>query len=492
VKTAAAALAVAALALPPLAHGARIVGTPRSDLLHGTARADSIAARAGDDRIDVAGGGRDTVACGAGRDTVTADQTDRIAADCETVLRRISVDPGTGAKAEHLTEVEPSAFASGSTVVADFQVGRFADGGAVNIGFATSHDAGRTWKSGLLPAVTVASSPRGPWLRASDPVVTYDSAHGLWLASTLAIGLTDSAIVVARSADGLHWQAPVTVVHVVNGPQGVLLDKEWIACDNGAQSPFLGHCYVSYSDFTVGRMSTQTTADGGATWSAPAGSPDLAGHDGMQREAPAPQPLALPTGTLAIPIFEGDRMSAVTSPDGGATFTPETDFAPVGDTEAPFRAGPLPSGASDAAGNLFVAWSDGVAMRLSHSADGVTWSAPARVPLGAGRPFLPGLGARAGGGLALTSYVWSAAAKTLRAVLVTSADGGTTWSAPRVLSTDPLPLGWIARTTLGAMVGDYVATPIAGDRIVPVLVLAQKPLGGRLREAVYAASIPLP
>jgi hypothetical protein len=55
-----------------------------------------------------------------------------------------------------------------------------------------------------------------------------------------------------------------------------------------------------------------------------------------------------------------------------------------------------------------------------------------------------------------------------------------------------MPSSWIAPTTLGPMVGDYAATAIAGNRAVPVFVLAQKPLGGKLREAVYAGSVPLP
>jgi pimeloyl-ACP methyl ester carboxylesterase len=50
--------------------------------------------------------------------------------------------------------VEPSLAAWGSTLVSAFQVGRFADGGAASIGFATSRDAGRTWRSGILPQVT--------------------------------------------------------------------------------------------------------------------------------------------------------------------------------------------------------------------------------------------------------------------------------------------------------------------------------------------------
>jgi hypothetical protein len=213
----------------------------------------------------------------------------------------------------------------------------------------------------------------------------------------------------------------------------------------------------------------------------------------MHKDAPAPQPMTTAGGVLAIPIFEGDRMSVVRSLDGGATMSTETTIAPVSETEAPFRAAPLPSGAADT-GSMYLAWSDGSKMVLSRSTDGLAWSGPARVPLGAGRPFVPGLGARwAGGGrLALAAYVWSTARRTLRVVLTTSTNAGVTWSAPQPLSVDPMPLSWIAPTILGPMVGDYAATAIADDRAVPVVVMAQRPAAGRLREAVYAASVPLP
>ena len=69
----------------------RIVGTVRADLLLGTASPDRVVARAGNDRIDVAGGGRDRVSCGRGADLVAADGSDRLAADCEVVSRRVSV-----------------------------------------------------------------------------------------------------------------------------------------------------------------------------------------------------------------------------------------------------------------------------------------------------------------------------------------------------------------------------------------------------------------
>src|SRR5919198_1214943 len=63
-----------------------------------------------------------------------------------TVLQ-ISSDPYTNAISQHKTEVEPDTFAFGSTIVSAFQVGRIFDGGASNIGFATSTDGGATWTS---------------------------------------------------------------------------------------------------------------------------------------------------------------------------------------------------------------------------------------------------------------------------------------------------------------------------------------------------------
>jgi hypothetical protein len=92
-------------------------------------------------------------------------------------LVRISTDTTATPGAQHATEVEPDAVAVGSRIVATFQVGRYFGGGAGAIGFATSTDAGRSWRSGILPAVTGASSPPGPAAGASDPVVAYDAQH---------------------------------------------------------------------------------------------------------------------------------------------------------------------------------------------------------------------------------------------------------------------------------------------------------------------------
>jgi hypothetical protein len=40
------------------------------------------------------------------------------------------------------------------------------------------------------------------------------------------------------------------------------------------------------------------------------------------------------------------------------------------------------------------------------------------------------------------------------------------------------------------MVGDYFSVSYAADRIVPVFALARAPLSGRLRQGIFAASLP--
>ena len=59
-------------------------------------------------------------------------------------LTQVSADPFTNSTSQHATEVEPDTFANGATVVGAFQVGRFFNGGATDIGFARSGDGGTT------------------------------------------------------------------------------------------------------------------------------------------------------------------------------------------------------------------------------------------------------------------------------------------------------------------------------------------------------------
>ena len=60
-------------------------------------------------------------------------------------LTQISSDPFTIGPGQHATEVEPHLLANGNTLVATFQVGRISDGGATDVGWATSTDGGNSW-----------------------------------------------------------------------------------------------------------------------------------------------------------------------------------------------------------------------------------------------------------------------------------------------------------------------------------------------------------
>ena len=58
---------------------------------------------------------------------------------------QISADPFTNTTSQHRTQVEPDTLSFGSTIVSAFQSGRFFDGGASDIGWATSTDGGSRW-----------------------------------------------------------------------------------------------------------------------------------------------------------------------------------------------------------------------------------------------------------------------------------------------------------------------------------------------------------
>src|SRR5215217_3137656 len=192
------------------------------------------------------------------------------AAGGSVIATPISSDPYTNASSQHRTQVEPDSFGYGNTVVTTFQTGRFnVGGGASNIGWATTTDAGRTWTTGMLPGTTVYQG--GPWSRISDPAVAYDPLHDVWMISTLTFGMgstpfgSPSGILVSRSTDGgLTWQTPVETF------VGGFLDKNWITCDTWPQSPHYGNCYQEWDDFGAGgQIFMNTSTNGGLTWSQP-------------------------------------------------------------------------------------------------------------------------------------------------------------------------------------------------------------------------------
>jgi RTX calcium-binding nonapeptide repeat (4 copies) len=484
--------------------GDRLSGLAGGDFLHGGAGRDRIDAGAGDDRVAVqTDGSRDSVACGTGRDVVNADLEDAVARDCEIVSRQLSQDPYRNPDSQHETAAEPDSFSFGSTIVTAYQVGRAFEGGASNIGFSTSSDGGRTWRSGYLPSLTIYAQPAGRFERASDPVVAYDAAHGVWLIASLAFSPT-TELLISRSSDGLSWSAPVAASSATSS--SLAYDKEWITCDNWPGSPFRGRCYLSFTDVFGRRLATQTSTDGGRTWS-PA-------VPGSATPVTGAQPVVRPNGELIVAFLEPSGISTVSSSDGGGTFGTPTRIFELFDADVPwFRAPPLPSIDVDASGRIYLAWHDcrfRVGCRandivVASTGDGVAWTGPTRVPLAplssVATYFVPGLGAdpaaTAGPArLAIAYHLYPTAGCSPSSCrvdvgLVTSADGGASWGPPQRLNAQSMPLAWIADTGAGRMLGDYVSTSFVGATPIPVVAFASEPAGPtRFKQAIFATVPP--
>jgi hypothetical protein len=393
-------------------------------------------------------------------------------------------------------------------MVAAFQSGRFTDGGASNVDWATTADSGVTWTHGPLPGTTALASPAGPYDRVSDPSVAYDARHAVWLIGTLALstsgGPAGAAMLVNRSADGgLTWSGPVVASSATGGSD---YDKGWVACDNTASSPHYGNCYLQWDDFGDGnRIEMSTSADGGATWGP-------ARETGGSDTGIGGQPVIQPDGRVVVPIANADQTAilAFDSSDGGASWSAAHAVSPVSDHFAGggLRTSPLPSAEIDGSGRVYVAWQDcrfepGCSANdivLSSSSDGVTWSAPARIPIDPVSSgvdhFIPGLGvdpatSGAGAHLGLAYYYYPdascSAACQLNVGYVSSVDGGAAWSAPLRL-VGPMSLSWLASTSDGPMVGDYISTSFLGASPRTVVALATAPTGPSLDEAMYATS----
>jgi hypothetical protein len=121
---------------------------------------------------------------------------------------------------------------------------------------------------------------------------------------------------------------------------------------------------------------------------------------------------------------------------------------------------------------------------ISTTTDGLSWSVPARVPIDGPVSgvdhFIPGLGIDpatmgAGAHIGLTYYYYPdttcAGGCKLFVGFVGSADGGATWTAPVTLA-GPMSLTWLAQTSQGPMVGDYIATAFSNMQPVGVFAVA--------------------
>lgn len=271
-------------------------------------------------------------------------------------LKQISNDPFTNKTSQHMTELEPDTYAFGNTIVSAFQVGRFYNGGASDIGWATSTDGGATFTNGFLPGITVFKG--GPYGRASDASVAFDAKHNVWMISSLGLfpnGNTSVVdVIVNRSTDGgLTWSKPVAV-----NATGEFNDKNWTVCDDTASSPFYGNCYTEFDNASVGdQIQMSTSTDGGKTWGAAKGT-------GNSDFGIGGQPLVQPSGTVIVPIIgfvnnasQPFKLNSFISNDGGTSWSStvkisEMDYhLPSANLRATI---PLPTAEIDASGKVYV------------------------------------------------------------------------------------------------------------------------------------------
>jgi hypothetical protein len=419
-------------------------------------------------------------------------------------LTRVSTDTFTNPTSQHRTQVEPDTFSFGSTIVMAAQTGRIFDGGASGIAVSTSTNGGGTWSQTVLPGITTFQG--GPYDRVSDPAVAFDPEHNVWMVSSLAIRnhpVRGVAVLTSRSTNGgISWGNPVTTA------TGSNLDKNWIACDTTATSPFFGNCYTEFDDTTNGnRIKMTTSTNGGLNWGPALNTGDNAGGLGGQ-------PVVRPNGTVLVPINNANQtqIRSFRSINGGASWRATVLVANVQrhTVAGGLRTSPLPSAEIDAAGTAYVVWQDcrfrsGCTANdivMSKSTSETTWGTVTRVPIDAttsGRDhFIPGIGVdrtTSGGSarIGLTYYFYpntscTAATCQLDVGYISSTNGGSTWSAATQLA-GPMTLSWLASTSQGRMVGDYISTSVFptanGGRAYPVIAVANAPSGGVFDEAMY-------
>jgi hypothetical protein len=425
---------------------------------------------------------------------------------------QVSADPFTNPAAQHATEVEPDTATVGDTVMSVFQVGRWDNGCADDIGWAFSTDAGRNWRHGYLPGLTKFSRPAGPFVRASDPSVAHDAASGQWIAASLACNGTSPnprasvpspAVEVNVSRDGVHWSKTIVVARIKKGQD---FDKPWITCDNSPASRFYGNCYMEWDVDNQGDLVLMSTSrDGGFSWSRDT-------PTSTHLHATGGEPVVRPNGDVVVPILGAGGLVEFRSLNGGATWGPPIKVASVfehpfdGNLRGPF----FPSVATDRAGRIYVAWPDcrfrpscaSNDMVMSTSADGVHWTPVTRIPidpvtstvdhLGGGLgvdPVTAGRHAR----LALFYNYYPRAACTVSTCrlfegYVSSTDGGAHWSAPQTLA-GPMRMHQLPFAA-GYMVGDYEGAAVVpgGDAFSAFALAGIAAAGQRFNQAMYQPS----
>lgn len=380
-------------------------------------------------------------------------------------------------------------------LTAVFQEGRFTDGGAVDCGYAVTHDGGLSWTRALIPNLTKASG--GTYLRATDPVAGIDLGGRIFLTTegSTTIGFADGTILVSRSTDGgATFEAPAVVFRPASSSN--FPDKPWMAVNTFGGTATAGRILVTWTLFGTTAASPifrSYSDDHGVTWSS------VAAIHSTLSNAQGSQPIFLRDGRVAIIYWNfgssgftgGDaalpgpeEIDMVLSSDGGVTFGPPSLVTTVARYEQPsIRNGVfLPSATTDRInGHLSVVYQalDSTGMPriffTKSSNAGTTWTAPVAITDNPGTGVFNAAIAASPDGQRLTASFYdqrnNATGVTTKCnlYLAQSFDDGVTWQ-PNIRLTDKATDATLAPlTSEGYMLGDYLGIAESTSPDVPAV-----------------------
>jgi hypothetical protein len=242
-----------------------------------------------------------------------------------------------------------------------------------------SNDGGQTWcctatdpdhLGTLIPGVEHLTG--GPYDAGGDPAVAWDSQGNVYYAG-LGFNRTSApnTVTVSKGTFGgggsLSWGSP-TFIGQTTSPS-TLNDKEWIAVDHNAGSPFQDRIYVTWTRFlfSAGTGAYKqspiffvSSSDGGATFTAPK---SIAGNVLYGQGS---RPVVGPDGSLYVFWDGSTRLQSlnstwvVKSTDGGASWSKPKQISELTDsmqlTNALFRDNSFPAAAAAPNGDLYATW----------------------------------------------------------------------------------------------------------------------------------------
>jgi hypothetical protein len=308
------------------------------------------------------------------------------------------------------------------------------------IGVAVTFNGGNTWKTGVIPEITLSTGGNyqagaDSWLSFAPNGDLYFSCLGISARTTNGghVSYDQTAVLTEKSTDGgLTWSAPITLVQ--SNAATTFNDKESITADPTAS----GYAYVVWSQLTSngGPAMLSRTTDGGQSWSTPSTIFDPGGGT----DADPNQIVVLPNGNLVDFMDTGryqnskkiQTLSLIQSPDKGQTWTQNpvqvADMLSIGvtdpDTGQPVDSQGGTGGVFSAAvdphnGYLYAVWQDarfsnsqydGIAFSMSRNG-GITWSAPIQInqtptniPAGDRQAFNPAIAVADDGSVGVTYY----------------------------------------------------------------------------------------